>query len=577
MADYSMIGSFSDGGASALNGDLITKLREAEEKAVIAPIDKSLETWDTELEKFGEIDTAVNELRSAVAAFNLFNSGNTAFDQISADTTGTSAVFDATDLGSLEEGITTVSVSQLAQKDVYQTDAYFSADTKIGAEVQTVAISGTATGEVSFLGETVEGSVDGDTAAQTVDRIIADKESIISTWNGNNGDAEIEDIVKLDSGTLKIVYKDTEGDVGVIASSSSNGIDFGESAEKVVGRVPEDDDALTINIDGSDFTFNTKGKTLTEVAAEININDKITASVEQVGDNSYRMIIKSTDSGTENKLTISQTGINLGDFAEDGDNHKLTAQNLNANIDGIDYDVSSSSITVGGNLKITATSIGDSTISIQKDTSYVIPALEDIVTKYNDLVTMVDKEIYSGDSSLQDLASMRTMLADMKNILFDSYGADDPEFGDQVDSNGDTVYAHSNVTNNDKNIFQFGFSFDKEGKLSLDKEIMGAALTDNMDDIKALFTGVAENKSIGTMLTEYIDDMHGSNGLLSMYGDNMTDRKTTLEKEKEKSNETLNAKYSLMSQQFIEYGAIISQMEASFAGLKQMMAESVSK
>ena len=186
MADYSMIGSFSDGGASALNGDLIKKLREAEEKAVIAPIDKSLETWDTELEKFGEIDTAVNELRSAVSAFNLFNSGNTAFDQISADTTGTSAVFDATDLGSLKEGITKVSVSQLAQKDVYQTDAYFSADTKIGAEVQTVAISGTATGEVTFLGETVAGSVDGDTAAQTVDRIIADKESIISTWNGNN-------------------------------------------------------------------------------------------------------------------------------------------------------------------------------------------------------------------------------------------------------------------------------------------------------------------------------------------------------------------------------------------------------
>jgi len=577
MSDYSMIGSFSEGGASALNGDIISKLRKAEEKSVISPLDKNLETWDTELKKFGEIDTAVKDLKNAVAAFDLFNSGNTAFDKISANTTGTSAVFDATDLGSLKEGITKVSVSQLAQKDVYQTDAYFSADTKIGAEIQTIAISGTATDEVSFLGETVAGSVDGDTAAKTVDRIIADKESIISTWNGNNSDAEIENIVKLDSGTLKIVYKDTEGNVGKIASASSNGIDFGESVEKVVGRVPEDDDAITVNIDSIDYSFKTKGKTLTEVAAEININSKITASVEQVGDNSYRMIIKSTDSGTENKLTISQTGINLGDFAKDGANHKLTAQNLNAKIDGVDYDVSSSSITVGGNLKITATNTGDSSISIQKDTSFVIPALDDIVTKYNDLVTMVDKEIYSGDSSLQDLASMRTMLADMKNIFFDNYGAKKPEFGDQVDSNGDKVYAHSNVTNNDKNIFQFGFSFDRNGKLSLDKKIMGAALTDNMDDIKALFTGVAENRSIGTRLSEYINDIHGNKGLLSMYSDNMVERKTKIESEKEKAKETLDSKYGLMATQFIEYGAIIAQMEASFSSLKQMMAESVSK
>ena len=577
MSDYSMIGSFSEGGASALNGDIISKLRKAEEKSVISPLDKNLETWDTELKKFGEIDTAVKDLKNAVAAFDLFNSGNTAFDKISANTTGTSAVFDATDLGSLKEGITKVSVSQLAQKDVYQTDAYFSADTKIGAEIQTIAISGTATDEVSFLGETVAGSVDGDTAAKTVDRIIADKESIISTWNGNNSDAEIENIVKLDSGTLKIVYKDTEGNVGKIASASSNGIDFGESVEKVVGRVPEDDDAITVNIDSIDYSFKTKGKTLTEVAAEININSKITASVEQVGDNSYRMIIKSTDSGTENKLTISQTGINLGDFAKDGANHKLTAQNLNAKIDGVDYDVSSSSITVGGNLKITATNTGDSSISIQKDTSFVIPALDDIVTKYNDLVTMVDKEIYSGDSSLQDLASMRTMLSDMKNIFFDNYGAKKPEFGDQVDSNGDKVYAHSNVTNNDKNIFQFGFSFDRNGKLSLDKKIMGAALTDNMDDIKALFTGVAENRSIGTRLSEYINDIHGNKGLLSMYSDNMVERKTKIESEKEKAKETLDSKYGLMATQFIEYGAIIAQMEASFSSLKQMMAESVSK
>jgi len=36
MADYSMLGSLGSGGASALSGDLLTKLRTAEEKSVVS-------------------------------------------------------------------------------------------------------------------------------------------------------------------------------------------------------------------------------------------------------------------------------------------------------------------------------------------------------------------------------------------------------------------------------------------------------------------------------------------------------------------------------------------------------------
>jgi flagellar hook-associated protein 2 len=44
-----------------------------------------------------------------------------------------------------------------------------------------------------------------------------------------------------------------------------------------------------------------------------------------------------------------------------------------------------------------------------------------------------------------------------------------------------------------------------------------------------------------------------------------------LEEEKEKTLEIINNKYEQMFSQFAAYTAIITQMEASFSGLKMMM------
>ena len=77
------------------------------------------------------------------------------------------------------------------------------------------------------------------------------------------------------------------------------------------------------------------------------------------------MVIKSGESGTSNAISISQTDIDLG--FEDEDNHVLTAQNLLATVDGIDYDMSSNEITLDSGLIIKAVDEGTSTITIEKD------------------------------------------------------------------------------------------------------------------------------------------------------------------------------------------------------------------
>lgn len=456
MADYSLVGAFNTGGASSLNGDLITKLREAEEKAKIEPIDSKLESWDVELEKIAEIEGKISELYSAVKVFDLFSSSGTVFDQISASTTGSSAVFDAVDVAGLEPGTTTIDVTQLAQRDVYQSNMF------------------------------------------------ADANAVMS--EGQN----VGDKLSVQIGT--------------------------ETA----------------------IEFETAGKTYQELADEINAKEGLTASIEQVGDSNYRLVIKSTDSGLENALTISQTDSLGNPLAttlgfDDPANHTLTAQNLLAKIDGIDYDISSNTVTIQGNLTMTAVDEGKSTISIQKDNGAIVPALEELVAAYNEVVDMIDAELLNPESSIEDTSSLRSILANIKDKFFGEYG----------DEN--------------QSIFTYGFELDKEGHLSIDTTILGEKLAQGTDGLRDLFIGVAEDKGLGTQLKELIDDMNAYDGLISMYGDNMVTRKTKLEEEKEKAIETLDAKYDLMAAQFSAYASIIAQMEAAFGGMQMMIEQSTAK
>ena len=105
-------------------------------------------------------------------------------------------------------------------------------------EQQTVKISGVATADdVEFLGQVIDKSVSGDSVSTTVEKIIADKANIISTWNNNNGAREIDDIIKTSTDEVKIIYKNTEGDVSAIATATSNGITFDDSIEIVKGEL----------------------------------------------------------------------------------------------------------------------------------------------------------------------------------------------------------------------------------------------------------------------------------------------------------------------------------------------------
>lgn len=440
------------GQASALNSDLLNKLKEAERKAYISPIETRIEDISKEREVFSSIEAKISELLETIKPFDLFISdGLNAFEQKTASSSGESVTFDAPDVTKLQKGTTTIDVTQLAQKDVYQSNS---------------------------VNSTV-------------------KETAINAGN------------------------------------------------------------LEITVNGTTHTFDTTGKTYVDLAKEINSKAGINATVEQVGTDSYRLIIKSEDSGLDNALSISGASSQTLGYTTDGTtiditNHILEAKNMKSKVDGVQYDVSSNTITVDG-LKMTANKEGISSINIDQDNSKIETLMNNFVTKYNELVSMIDGEVFSADSKIDDKSAIKDIVTQVKSKLFGSYG-----------------------TSGDKSIFKYGLEIDKTGKLSLDSEEFNDAVENDLSGLKDLFIGVAEKKGLGTTLKETIDNMSFSGGVLDSYTSNMSNRETRLNEEKEKAQKLLDSKYSQLALQFSAYGSIINQMEASFSGLKMLIEQSVS-
>ena len=72
-------------------------------------------------------------------------------------------------------------------------------------------------------------------------------------------------------------------------------------------------------------------------------------------------------------------------------NYILSAKDLVAKVDGVEYNISSNSLTVDG-LKITANKLGTSSINVVEDNTQLETQMNNFITKYNELVALVDKE-----------------------------------------------------------------------------------------------------------------------------------------------------------------------------------------
>lgn len=318
------------------------------------------------------------------------------------------------------------------------------------------------------------------------------------------------------------------------------------SKDQIVGKG-------TLTINGK--SINTDGMTYKKLTEEINKISGVQASLVDSSSGGFRLSIKSTETGEANKLNLSGNAANGLFKANETDPsilknyHVLEAQDMKMKVDGVEYSNKTNTVTIDG-LKITATKTGaESTINIENDTSTLSKQMQDFANAYNNLRAEIENEIYSSESSIDDKSSLRDMLTQIKGVLFGTGNAD-------------------------KSLFSFGFSIDeKSGNLNFKAKDFEEAIKNGTKELENLFAGVPEKKGIATLLDETISVNGIKKGLID-YELNMLKREETMKKEKDTAETTLDNRYAAMAQQFATYGVIINQMEASFSGLKMLIAQS---
>ncbi|MCT7526027.1 flagellar filament capping protein FliD [Aliarcobacter cryaerophilus] len=295
---------------------------------------------------------------------------------------------------------------------------------------------------------------------------------------------------------------------------------------------------------GTSIPINTTGKTYSELVTEINKIDGVQASLVEDSTGKFRLSIKSSETGSANKITIAGAASTHFEF-----DNVLKAQDMQLKADGVDYSSSSNTVTIDG-LKITATKKGgDSTINIENDTTTLSAQMKNFADKFNELRATIENEIYSADASVDNKGALRDMLATIKNELF-------------------------GTGSGKQSIFDFGFSLDeKSGDILFNQKDFEASIKNGTADLEALFAGTSNKKGIATSMDELISTNGVTKSLLD-YEINMLEREERLKKDKETAETTLDNKYSLMAQQFASYGVMINQMESSFSGLKMLILQS---
>mgnify|MGYP000538272502 FL=1 len=349
-----------------------------------------------------------------------------------------------------------------------------------------------------------------------------------------------DDLSALKTGSLRVEVKElAQKDVW----QSKQFIDANGDAISKDSKV--DKGILDIKLGGgTSIPIDTTGKTYSELVTEINKIDGVQASLVEDSTGKFRLSIKSTETGSANKITIGGAASTHFGFA-----NVLEAKDMQLKADGVDYSSSSNTITIDG-LKITATKKGgDSTINIENDTTTLSDQMKNFADKFNELRATIENEIYSADASVDNKGALRDMLATVKNELF-------------------------GTGSGKQSIFDFGFSLDeKSGDIIFNKKDFEASIKNGTADLEALFAGTADKKGIATSMDEAISISGVTKSLLD-YEINMLEREERLKKDKEAAETTLDNKYSLMAQQFASYGVMINQMESSFSGLKMLILQS---
>ena len=362
-------------GSGVLTQDTIDKLKKADQKARIDPYTKKIEENTTKQKDLTEIKTKLLSFQTAVSSLadaTVF-AKRKVVGSISDNPPASLTVNSGVALQSMN-----INVTQLAQKDVYQSKGLVNDSGFVNAQ-----LNGTA--DLTFFSNGKEYSVAIDKS--TTYRDLADK---INEASG--GEIVAKMVNTGEKGTpyrLTLTSKETGED---------SAISFYAGKKDAQGQYQSDSEAENI--------FKSLGWEL----------DKTTQTIDPAKDKK-------------------------GYGIKDASLHIQTAQDAKFTMDGIKMTRSSNTITdLGVGMTLTLNKTGEINFDIQQDFEGVTKAMQDLVDAYNDLVTNLNAATdYNSETgtkgTLQGVTEVNSIRSSILADLFDSQVVD----GTTEDANGNKV------------------------------------------------------------------------------------------------------------------------------------------
>ncbi|HQS66656.1 MAG TPA: flagellar filament capping protein FliD [Sulfuricurvum sp.] len=328
---------------------------------------------------------------------------------------------------------------------------------------------------------------------------------------------------------------------------------------------------MTLTSGGLSFGINyTNTMTLEELKDAINLQagNKIQASVLQVGATDYRLVLRSKETGLDQKIVTTDTGGFLDQKLITYDavtnptgtmEEVQAAEDASFKYNGITLTRSSNVITditpgVTINLLQDSTSI-TSHISITQDVDTIAAEVSTLVKSYNTLLsqlkdmTTTDVEagkagIFNGDNSINAIGREVTRLMTSINGQGNSLAL----YGIDLDETGAMSFKTSTFTNK--------FNSDAIASSKFFSNVASDGATEN-----GVFT------QLSTLMTRYT----GSNGTLTTLTKGSETELKALTANRTRSLALLEARYASMAARFAAYDSMISKINSQFSSLKQQI------
>ncbi len=303
--------------------------------------------------------------------------------------------------------------------------------------------------------------------------------------------------------------------------------------------------------------------TLEELKNLINeeAGDLVDATIVQINSGEFRLFISAADTGSTQDISITDSSAQLKDT-------RLTTD-LTAIQTGIDasFTFNGQAIIRSSNeiddliagLDITLKEVGTSTVSVAQNRENIMEKIDSFVEKYNATMTELNKMTKSStDSEERGIFSGESTIKSMKRMIQDMVSSIGGGVGLMVD---------------------YGFDIDKDGKMSVDKDIFNDKLDENSTNVEAFFAGGTFTQDDGTTVevdgafTEFatrVEEYTKYNATLDQFKEAITQNISSLEDRKTSATERLDSRYEIMKKRFIAYDLMMSKINAASSMFVQM-------